>query len=67
MKLKTEELSARFGSMTVNERLFVAGSIDAWDKALRKRDRLKMISILSAVELGDQAAEIADAALANQA
>jgi hypothetical protein len=55
---------ARFGGMTVNERLVDAGLIEDWDNAVRARDKERMISILSKVELGNQAARIADAALA---
>jgi hypothetical protein len=55
---------ARFGGMTTNERLVDAGLMSAWDDAVRARDRDRMISVLSAVELGDQAAAIADAVLA---
>ena len=55
---------ARFGGMTTNERLVDAGLMGAWDDAVRARDRERMILVLSAVELGDQAAQIADAVLA---
>jgi len=55
-----------YAGMTVNERLVVAGQIDAWDNAVIGRDRAKMIGILMAVELtAKQAAETADATLAN--
>ena len=54
---------ARFGGMTTNERLVDAGLMGAWDDAVRARDRERMILVLSAVELGDQAAQIADAVL----
>jgi recombinational DNA repair protein (RecF pathway) len=54
---------ARFGGMTVNERLADAGLMREWDEALHLRDRDRMISILSAVELESQAARIADALL----
>ena len=55
---------ARFGGMTTNERLVDAGLMSAWDDAVRARDRERMILVLSAVELGDQASAIADAVLA---
>jgi hypothetical protein len=55
---------ARFGAMTVNERLFDAGLLREWDEAVRVRDRDQMILILSAVERENQAAQIADAVLA---
>ena len=55
-----------YGGMTVNERLFTAGLIDEWDKAVLKRDRAGMIEVLMATELtSKQAAETADATLAN--
>jgi hypothetical protein len=54
---------ARFGGMTVNERLFDAGLMREWDEAVHVRDRDRMILILSAVELENQAAQIADAVL----
>ena len=55
-----------YAGMTVNERLVVAGQIDAWDAAVIARDRTKMIGILMAVELtAKQAAETTDATLAN--
>jgi hypothetical protein len=52
--------------MTVNERLFDAGLVDAFDAAANARDRARMISILSKVDLADQAAAIADASLARR-
>jgi hypothetical protein len=35
--------------MTLNERLFVAGLLEAWDEAALHRDRDRMIEILSEV------------------
>ena len=55
----------RFAGMTVNERLFDAGLLDAWDEALRTRKRRRMIAILSQVQLSEDAPQIADAVLAN--
>jgi len=54
-----------YSGMTTNERLFVAGVLDQFDDAARKRDRATMIELLSRVELGEQAALIADTILAN--
>jgi hypothetical protein len=52
--------------MTVNERLVVAGQIDAWDNAVIGRDRAKMIEILMTVEMtAEQAAFTTDTTLAN--
>ncbi|HEY5054939.1 MAG TPA: hypothetical protein VII58_02190 [Acidobacteriaceae bacterium] len=49
--------------MTVNERLFEAGLINAWDEAARSRNRGEMIELLRRVELSDDAEKIADAIL----
>ena len=55
-----------YAGMTVNERLVVAGQIDAWDEAVIGRDRARMIEILMAVELtAEQAAYTTDTTLAN--
>jgi hypothetical protein len=51
--------------MTVNERLYAANLLSAWDAAAKARDRDRMIGILEAVELGDQAATTADAVLSD--
>jgi hypothetical protein len=51
--------------MTTNERLFAAGLIDKFDSAARKRDRAKMIKLLSRVDLASQAETIADMIIAN--
>jgi hypothetical protein len=34
------------GGMTLNERLFACGLMNAWDEAARNRDRDQMIAIL---------------------
>lgn len=39
--------------MTVNERLFVSGLIDDYDKAVREKDVKKVVSILNEIEIGD--------------
>ena len=52
--------------MTVNERLVVAGTIDQFDTAARRRDRSAMIAFLLAVELDEQqAAQTTDTILTN--
>jgi hypothetical protein len=56
---------SKYGGMTVNERLSVAGLIDEWDVAAKSRNRDRMIEVLSKVELSQQAAEITDTVLAN--
>jgi hypothetical protein len=55
----------KFAAMTVNERLFAAGLIEAWDAATSARDRDRMIGILERVDMGGQAATTVDAVLAN--
>ena len=52
--------------MTVNERLFACGLLDAWDKAAMNRDRPQMIALLlqTAIER-DQAERTTDAVLEN--
>jgi len=50
--------------MTTNERLSAADLQDPFDQATERRDRADMIAILEKVELGDQAARIADTVLA---
>ena len=54
-----------YNAMTVNERLFTAGLLAAWDAAVRSRNRDRMIELLNEVELSNQAASISDAVLAN--
>jgi hypothetical protein len=50
--------------MTVNERLVVSGQMAAWDQAVAKGDRVKMIVILMAVEMtSEQVAYTADTTL----
>jgi hypothetical protein len=56
-----------YAAMTVNERLFSAGLLEAWDEAVKQRDRARMIALLMAVELAaEQAAFTADIALVNR-
>jgi hypothetical protein len=53
---------SRYAGMTVNERMFEAGLMQAFDAAARDRDRAEMIRILTDVDLED-AASTADAIL----
>ncbi len=39
--------------MTVNERLYVSGQIEEFDKAVKEKDIDKVISILKSVELNE--------------
>ena len=55
-----------YAGMTVNERLSVSGQFAAWDEAVVRRDRARMIEILMATELtAEQAALTTDTTLAN--
>lgn len=57
---------SNYAAMTVNERLFVAGLLNDWDKATNLRDEQQAITILTSVELSvDQARETVQAVLAN--
>jgi len=50
--------------MTVNERLFEAGLLDAFDRAVRAADRAKIVEILIKVEIdAPEAARTADSIL----
>jgi hypothetical protein len=55
-----------YAGLTVNERLYAAGLIKAWDAAATRRDRAKMLEILMATELtAEQAASTVDTTLAD--
>jgi len=57
-----------YSGMTVNERLVLAGLMDAFDQAARRRNRAEIIEVLLKVELTpQQAAWTTDALLANPA
>ena len=43
----------KYGGMTVNERLYVAGLIDDFYLAVEKKNVEKVVSVLKAVELGE--------------
>jgi hypothetical protein len=45
----------RYLGMTVNERLFDAGLMEAFDAATRARDRAEMIRLLTGVDVDDAA------------
>lgn len=45
----------RYAGMTVNERLFDAGLMDAFDAAARARDRAEMNRLLTEVDVEDAA------------
>jgi len=46
-------MESKYLGMTVNERLFVSGLMEAFDKAIQTRDVDMVISILKEVELND--------------
>ena len=55
-----------YAGMTVNERLVVSGQMPAWDAAVSRRDRARMIEVLMSTELTEkQATETTDAVLAD--
>jgi len=55
-----------YSGMTVNERLYVAGLLNAFDLAAKGRDRPRMVEILVSVYLPHAAAqETTDSILAN--
>jgi hypothetical protein len=55
-----------YAGTTVNERLSAAGLIKAWDTAVTRRDRAKMLEVLLATGLtAEQAAFTADTILAD--
>jgi hypothetical protein len=60
-----EQSKPEYAGMTVNERLSSAGLLVTFDKAVQRGDRDAMIELLTAVELGEQAAGIADAILSH--
>lgn len=47
--------ASRYAGMTVNERLFDAGHLDAFDLAARARDRAEMVRLLVEVCVEDAA------------
>jgi hypothetical protein len=52
--------------MTVNERLFVAGLLDPWDRAINRGDREKAIDILGQVDMDpSSASQTVDAVLSD--
>ena len=46
-------MNNKFAGMTVNERLFVNNKIKDFDKAVKKNDTKKIISILKGIELDE--------------
>lgn len=52
-----EESSKKYSAMTVNERLFEAGLLNDFDKAVKKRNISKLLEILTKVELTHEQAQ----------
>jgi hypothetical protein len=50
-------------AMTVNERLSACGWLDAFDKAMRGRDRAEVITILRRVDLSEEQVQETTSAL----
>ena len=48
-------MKSGFGGMTVNERLFAAVLIAAWDRAVENRDANVLRELLAKVELASEA------------
>lgn len=66
MMVRQRRMNSEYAGMTVNQRLFAAGLLDAFDHAARRRDRDEMIRLLASVELeGPDGVDIVDAILAN--
>ncbi len=47
-------MDKKYTGMTVNERLYVSGLMDAFDKAIELRDDVEITRILREVELADK-------------
>lgn len=50
-KVKNTVLDDGYAGMTVNERLFVSGLLDEFDRAVAEKNKIKLIEILQKVEL----------------
>ena len=47
-------MEKKYAGMTVNERLYISGLMDEFDKAVKERDVERIRSILSNVELTEE-------------
>ncbi len=50
-------MQPKYAGMTVNERLYVSGLMDEFDKAVWEKKTDEVIRILKTVELGDDSIE----------
>ena len=48
----------RYAGMTIPERLFAAGLLEAFGAALRQKDRVKLMQALTTVEVEDPASVV---------
>ena len=44
----------KYGGMTVNERLYVSGLLDKFDKAVKERNVIEITNVLKSLELNDE-------------
>ena len=51
----TMSAQSRYAGMTMNERLFEAGLLEAFDAAVRARDRSEIVRMLTDVDVDDAA------------
>ena len=54
-----------YTGMTLNERIVLSGQLADWDRAIHSADRLKIIGILTSVDLGNQVELLANQILSN--
>ena len=50
-------MQPKYAGMTVNERIYVSGLMDEFDKAVSEKKTDEVIRILKTVELGDDSIE----------
>jgi hypothetical protein len=63
--MESQKMPSPYAGMTSNERIVVAGRLSEWDKAVYASNRLKMIEILTDLDLGSQAESVVDQILSN--